>query len=232
MDRHLWRAGCAWLLVMKRFPLLVVAALFGLAVSAPAQARNGSGQTRASASARQQSQRGQATRPATRSARTSQNVRSGQRTQNARSVQRTANSRSVQRAQSARSVQRSQAARTSQRRVTSTRASRSAQVGHVSRNGLGRVARNVGRIFNSTSVRVGLGGGHRGYSHGHGRYVTRCEQVLVPGYFDLQYHAASHGWVYDSCGHRNWGVIEPAHHDRVWVPARYETQSRQVWVRY
>lgn len=191
---------------MKRFPLLVVAALFGLAVSAPAQNRNGSGQNRASASVRQQSQRGQAALPATR---TSQNARIVQRTQNARSVSR------------------GQTARTSQRRVTSIRPSRSA---HVSHNGVARVIRKVGRIHNSTPVRFGLGGGHRGHSHGH--YVTRCEQVLVPGYWGLQYHAATYGWVYDSCGHRSWGVLQAAHHDRVWFPARYETQSRQVWVRY
>lgn len=100
----------------------------------------------------------------------------------------------------------------------------------MSHNGVARVIRNVGRILNSTPVRIGLGGGHRGHNHGH--YVTRCEQVLVPGYWTLQYHAAAYGWVYDACGHRSWGVLEAAHHDRVWFPARYETQSRQVWVRY
>ena len=100
----------------------------------------------------------------------------------------------------------------------------------MSHNGVARVIRNVGRILNSTPVRFGLGVSHRGHNHGH--YVTRCEQVLVPGYWALQYHAAAYGWVYDSCGHRSWGVLEAAHHDRVWFPARYETQSRQVWVRY
>lgn len=99
----------------------------------------------------------------------------------------------------------------------------------MSHNGVGRLARNVGRILNSTPVRVGLGGGHR---HGHGHWVTRCEQVLVPGYWDQQFHAATYGWVYDSCGHRSWGVLEAAHYDRVWIPARYETQNRRVWVHY
>jgi hypothetical protein len=215
---------------MKQFPLLVVAALFGLAVSAPAQNRNGSGQNRASTSVRQQSQRSQAALPAPRSARTSQNARSVSRAQNPRGSQAILNSRSGQRSQSARSVSRGQTARTSQSRVTSIRPSRSAQVGHVSHNGVARVIRNVGRILNSTPVRFRLGGGHRGHNHGH--YVTRCEQVLVPGYWGLQYHAATYGWVYDSCGHRSWGVLEAAHHDRVWIPARYETQSRQVWVCY
>ena len=101
----------------------------------------------------------------------------------------------------------------------------------MSHNGVGRVARNLGRILN-TPVRVGVGVGHRGHHRGHGRYVTRCEQVLVPGFWDLQYRAAVYGWVYDSCGHRSWGVVQAAYHERVWIPARYETQSRQVWVRY
>lgn len=187
---------------MKRLPLLVVAALLGLAVSMSAQNRQGAGQSRASTSVRQQSHRGQAALPA-RSVRTSQNVRR---------------------------VSRGQATRISQSRVSSIRPSRSAKVGHVSHNRVKHVARTVGRALNSAPLRIGFGGAYFGYNCG--RYVTRCERVLVPGYWGMQYHAATYGWVYDSCGHRSWGVVEPAHHDRVWFPARYETQSRQVWVRY
>lgn len=86
-----------------------------------------------------------------------------------------------------------------------------------------RVARHAGRV---TGRRV-VGGGHE--SHGH--WVTRCERVLVPGYWDTRHLPAVYGWVYDACGHRHWGVIRPARCERFWVPARYEMQERRVWVR-
>lgn len=66
----------------------------------------------------------------------------------------------------------------------------------------------------------------------HGHWVTRCEQVLVPGYWTTEHVPAVFGWVFDSCGHRHWGIVTPACSRRVWVPARYETQSRRVWVRH
>lgn len=77
-----------------------------------------------------------------------------------------------------------------------------------------------------------VGYGHNNYNRGHGRWVTRCEQVLVPGYWNIEHHAALYGWVYDSCGNRVWGVIKPCHDHRVWVPARYESRNRQVWERH
>ena len=67
---------------------------------------------------------------------------------------------------------------------------------------------------------------------GHGHYETRCEQVLVPGYWETRCVPAVYGWIYSGCGHRSWGVIKPACHEQVWVPARYETQTRRVWVRH
>ena len=67
---------------------------------------------------------------------------------------------------------------------------------------------------------------------GFGRWVTRCEQVLVPGYWDRHYVPAVHGWVLNVCGVRVWGVVSPAGYRDVWVPARYDTQRRRVWVRY
>lgn len=76
---------------------------------------------------------------------------------------------------------------------------------------------------------IGFGNGH---NRNCGRWETVYEEVLVPGYWDVQHHPAVYGWVYNACGNRVWGVVEPARDCRVWVPARYETRSRQVWVRH
>lgn len=66
--------------------------------------------------------------------------------------------------------------------------------------------------------------------HHHGRWETVHEQVLVPGYWREDHVPATYGWIHDSCGHRHWGVVSPAGCRRVWVPARWETRCRQVWV--
>ena len=68
--------------------------------------------------------------------------------------------------------------------------------------------------------------GHR--SHGH--WETRCERVLVPGYWEVQQVPPVYGWVFDSCGHRFWGIVTPACSHRVWIPPRWEMQQRRVWV--
>lgn len=70
----------------------------------------------------------------------------------------------------------------------------------------------------------------RSRSHG-GHWETVCEQVLVPGYWTEQHVPPSYGWIYSSCGHRQWGLIDRGGCRRIWVPARYETRHRQVWVR-
>jgi hypothetical protein len=64
-----------------------------------------------------------------------------------------------------------------------------------------------------------------------GRWETVCEQVWVDGYWHEEHVPARYGWVCDPCGHRHWGIIEPAHCHRVWVPGHYETRQRRVWVR-
>ena len=194
---------------MKRSPLLLVAALIGVVVSASAQRASQRRQSRGSVTISQQSQRGS---PANR----------------------VATSRSQRSVNSAR---RSAPARVS----SSTRRARSSQVGYIGHNGATNRPRAAGRAARSISVgaRVGLGigiglgidPGRRYYrNHSYGHWVTRPERVLVPGYWSVERHAAVYGWVYDPCGHRVWGVLEPAHNHRVWVPARYETRSRQVWV--
>ncbi len=202
---------------MKRFPLLLVAALIGVAVSAPAQRTSNSRQSRGAVATSQQSQRGQIVNRAAPS-------RSARSTNSARS----ATSRG--RASSSRSTR-------PVARTTPVRSARSSQIGYVGHNGQGtrsrtvaRFARNVARVARSIPVPIHVGFGHNNHSYnrGHGHWITRCEQVLVPGYWDVDYHAA----VYGSCGYRVWGVSEPAYNHRVWVPARYETRTRQVWVRH
>ena len=102
----------------------------------------------------------------------------------------------------------------------------------------------IGRAI-SGSVMVGSDHGHRhshrhrGHVHvepvlrapaRHGHWKTVYEEVLVPGYWSDQHVPATYGWIYESCGHRRWGIVAPASCTRVWIPARYETRSRQVWV--
>jgi hypothetical protein len=65
-----------------------------------------------------------------------------------------------------------------------------------------------------------------------GRWEVCWERALVPGSWQTRTVPAVHGWVLDGCGRRVWAVITPATCERVWVPARYETQQRRVWVRY
>ena len=93
-----------------------------------------------------------------------------------------------------------------------------------------RSARRVGvdRRAYRNGFRDGRGIGCRSY----GRWETRCERVLVPGYWDRQHVPAVYGWLYDSCGRRYWGIVQQACFEQVWVPARYETRSRRVWVRH
>jgi hypothetical protein len=63
-----------------------------------------------------------------------------------------------------------------------------------------------------------------------GRWETVEEQFLVPGYWDEQHVPPTYGWIYDHCGHRHWGIVDQGGCRRVWVPARWETRCRQVWV--
>jgi hypothetical protein len=64
----------------------------------------------------------------------------------------------------------------------------------------------------------------------HGHWETRCEQVLVPGYWHEEHVPPTYGWTYDHCGHRHWGIVDPGGCRRVWVSARWETKTRRVWV--
>ena len=63
-----------------------------------------------------------------------------------------------------------------------------------------------------------------------GHWQTVEEQYLVPGYWDEQHVPPTYGWIHDHCGRRHWGIIDHGGCRRVWVPARWETRCRQVWV--
>ena len=64
-----------------------------------------------------------------------------------------------------------------------------------------------------------------------GHWETVCEQVWVEGYWHEEHVPARYGWVTDHCGRRQWVMLEPARCQRTWVPGRYETRHRRVWVR-
>ena len=64
----------------------------------------------------------------------------------------------------------------------------------------------------------------------HGHWTSVEEQHLVPGYWQEQHVPPTYGWIVDSCGHRRWGIVDAGGCRRVWVPARWETRTRRVWV--
>lgn len=69
--------------------------------------------------------------------------------------------------------------------------------------------------------------------HARGHYETICEPVLVAaGHWHVEYVQPSCGWIYDDCGRRQWGVIDPGGNRRIWHDAVYENRSRRVWVAY
>ena len=97
-----------------------------------------------------------------------------------------------------------------------------------------------GRLGNLVRGTVVLGHhDHRGHNHRsapvrrapvhQGHWQTVCEQVLVPGYWHEQHVPPTYGWIYH-CGHSHWGIVDRGGCRRVWVPARWETRSRRVWV--
>ncbi len=54
----------------------------------------------------------------------------------------------------------------------------------------------------------------------HRRYRQHRTRSWVEGYYRQVHVPARYGWVYD-CGRRVWVEIEPARHQRVWVPGGY-----------
>lgn len=94
----------------------------------------------------------------------------------------------------------------------------------------------LGRHLRGSVVVAGdHGGGHGHYNRGgrsrsHGHWETVHEQVLVPGYWRDEHVPPTYGWIVDRCGHRRWGVVDQGGCRRIWVPARWETRCRQVWV--
>jgi len=101
----------------------------------------------------------------------------------------------------------------------------------------GRIGRHV-----QGSVSIGRADHHGRHAHRepirrlpvrspvHGHWQTVCEQVLVPGCWREEHVPPTYGWVYDSCGHRYWDIVDHGGCRRVWVPPRYEHQNRRIWV--
>jgi len=79
----------------------------------------------------------------------------------------------------------------------------------------------------------GNGYGHgNGQAFGHGRWETRCERVLVEAAHYETRHVPA---VYET--RRGWRgsyqvVVQPACHERVLLPARYEDRNTRVWVAF
>lgn len=64
-----------------------------------------------------------------------------------------------------------------------------------------------------------------------GHWETVTETVLVEaGHWHEEVVPPTYGWVYDHCGHRVWGVVDPGGCRTVWCPPRYENRCRRVWV--
>lgn len=65
---------------------------------------------------------------------------------------------------------------------------------------------------------------------GAGRYETVRERVWIPGYNERIWRPAEYGFRYDACGARIRFVVREGCFENVWVPGRYEVQTRRVWV--
>jgi hypothetical protein len=64
----------------------------------------------------------------------------------------------------------------------------------------------------------------------HGHWKTVCEEVFVPGCWREEHVPPTYGWVYGSCGHAHWGIVDAGGCRKIWVPGHYETRTRSVWV--
>jgi hypothetical protein len=63
-----------------------------------------------------------------------------------------------------------------------------------------------------------------------GHWRTIEEPFLVPGYWHEQHVPPTWGWIHDRCGRRRWGIVDHGGCRQVWVEARWEMRTRQVWV--
>jgi hypothetical protein len=63
-----------------------------------------------------------------------------------------------------------------------------------------------------------------------GHWQTVSEQFLVPGFWRDEHVPPTYGWVVDCWGRRCWAMVDPGGCRQVWVPARWELRTRQVWV--
>lgn len=63
-----------------------------------------------------------------------------------------------------------------------------------------------------------------------GHWQTVTESVLVPGCWREEVVPPVYGWVRNHCGRPEWRIVQAGGCRRIWVPARYETRTRQVWV--
>jgi hypothetical protein len=102
-----------------------------------------------------------------------------------------------------------------------------------------------GRFGNHVTVHADVGG-HRGHHRAprrayprpiahaphatRGHWETISERVWIPPSCQDVCVPATYGWTYDSCGHRVWGVVRPAHTRHVEVPGHFENRTRRVFV--
>lgn len=64
-----------------------------------------------------------------------------------------------------------------------------------------------------------------------GHYVTRTQKVLVaPAYDDTRWVPPVYATRYDTCGTPYKVIVRRGYHDKVHVPARYQTRHTKVWV--
>jgi len=109
--------------------------------------------------------------------------------------------------------------------------------GHYDRHDRSHVGVDFGVTIGGRDGHIRIGGrydsGH-GYHHRpHGRYITRCEQVIVrPGcYENVWVPPVYHTWV-DHCGRVHRRLVQCGRYERVWRAPVYRTVERRVWVEY
>lgn len=68
------------------------------------------------------------------------------------------------------------------------------------------------------------------YRSSGGYYKNVRTKVWVPGAYQRQWVPARHGWTYDNCGNRRWGVIQAGYYHEVQSPGRYVWKTQRIWV--
>lgn len=72
--------------------------------------------------------------------------------------------------------------------------------------------------------------GRRHHRHGARCWRTVVERVRLPGRYEAVFVPARYEWRRDACGRLVRVLVEPAHHERRWVPGHWTHRQRRVLI--